>query len=384
MTRCFWDITTGMYSCLERCQRLYPDIRLYSRRFEGIFLLGMPPDQQPLRYQSDQEVTLLLNSRFCFFDRLDLEMGTCLVDKEGHLLALRAAQVSADNIEAFISQDQKTLAKSFTIQSTDNGFFLQELPDLFRYRERIIEADSRMCAAQPDLISPAQGVFISKTAVIGQYVHINPEKGPVIVDAGAQISPFSSIDGPAYIGHHTRVDNALIRSHTVIRDHCRLGGEIEATTMESYSNKHHEGFVGHSYLGSWVNIGAMSTTSDLKNNYGSIRLHVGEKEYDTGLIKLGSVISDYSRIGIGMMLNTGTVIGPGANLFQQYAPLPAYIPPFQWGLQDHYRIDRFIEDLRVIVKRRGLELTPDWEAFLRGVEADSAPPPVQNKKRKSK
>ena len=183
--------------------------------------------------------------------------------------------------------------------------------------------------------------------------------GPIILDAGVKISPFSYIEGPFYAGKNSRIDNARITGGCILGHEVRAGGEIENSIFNDFSNKHHEGFVGHSVLGSWVNLGALATTSDLKNNYGEVRLSLPSgnpdvsdlKEISTGTIKFGSIIGDSVKISIGTMLYTGTVIDAGSNIF---GGNPAkYMPPLSWGLQgDRYDRDRFIKDQEIIFKRR--------------------------------
>ena len=140
----------------------------------------------------------------------------------------------------------------------------------------------------------------------------------------------------------------------------RAGGEIENSIIGDYSNKHHEGFIGHSVLGNWVNIGALATTSDLKNNYGEVRLvlpegnpaNSGLKEVSSGTIKFGSILGDCVKISIGSMLYTGTVIDAGSNIFGGNPG--KYMPPLSWGLNgEKYDPERFIKDQKVIFQRRG-------------------------------
>ncbi|WP_300529673.1 hypothetical protein [Maricaulis sp.] len=210
------------------------------------------------------------------------------------------------------------------------------------------------------------------SAVIEPGCIINTENGPVVIDANARIARMSYIAGPAYIGPDARIDSAHLSS-TVIGRHGRLGGEVEASIFNDFSNKHHEGFVGHSLIGQWVNLGALTTTSDLKNNYGEVRLtapahgaaHDVPVAYDTGTIKFGSVISEFVKTGIGTLLSTGSVIDLGANLFE--APEGKYVPAFVWGSAraPRYRLDRFLGDAETIAARRKQTLSAARLAVLR-------------------
>src|SRR4029079_4550999 len=148
---------------------------------------------------------------------------------------------------------------------------------------------------------------------------------------GARVEPFSFIQGPAAIGAGALIASARIRGETTIGPVCRVGGEVEARVLQGYSNKHHDGFLGHSYLGEWVNIGAMTTNSDLKNTYGTIRVVLeGFGQVDSGILKLGCFLADHVKLGIGLHLNGGAVIGTGSNIFG--VPFaPTTLPSFSLG-----------------------------------------------------
>ncbi len=215
------------------------------------------------------------------------------------------------------------------------------------------------------VVGDKSDVLVHKSAAILPGTIFDVRDGPVIIDAGAEVGQFSFLSGPVYVGKETHVDNCRLLGPVVIGHNCRVGGEIEASIFGDFSNKHHEGFLGHSFVGRWVNIGALATTSDLKNNYGQVRLSApvgfldhpgaGLQSVETDAIKFGSIISDCAKIGIGMRLNTGTIIDMGCNVFNM--DVPSYLAPFSWGGQggqgEVYDIDRFQNDCRTIFARRG-------------------------------
>jgi hypothetical protein len=147
---------------------------------------------------------------------------------------------------------------------------------------------------------------------------------------------------------------------------CRLGGEIADSIIGDFTNKHHEGFLGHSLVGDWVNLGALTTTSDLKNNYGEVRLTFKDQKYPTGTIKFGSIIGDYAKTAIGTMLGTGTIIDLGANLFG-LSHRSGYFRPFLWGETKIYDRSKFIDDAARMMQRRGQVVTPELEKLLRAI-----------------
>jgi UDP-N-acetylglucosamine diphosphorylase / glucose-1-phosphate thymidylyltransferase / UDP-N-acetylgalactosamine diphosphorylase / glucosamine-1-phosphate N-acetyltransferase / galactosamine-1-phosphate N-acetyltransferase len=217
--------------------------------------------------------------------------------------------------------------------------------------------------------NPAQ-VFIHPQAQLDGPLVLDARDGPIVIDA-AHIEPFSFIQGPAAFGPGALISSARIRAETTIGPVCRIGGEVEASIVQGYSNKHHDGFLGHSYLGEWVNIGAMTTNSDLKNTYGTIRVVLeGFGQIDSGILKLGCFLADHVKLGIGLHLNGGAVIGTGSNIFGIHFA-PKTIPPFTWGGEvfREYRIDGMVDVARKVMGRRKLTLSPGHELMLREVFA---------------
>lgn len=201
-------------------------------------------------------------------------------------------------------------------------------------------------------------IYLHPDARLGPFVTLDSQSGPIVIDENAQISSFSTLKGPAYIGRGSILDRVSL-SNTVVGEQCRLGGEISDTLIGDFTNKHHEGFLGHSIVGDWVNLGALTTTSDLKNNYGKVRLKFQEETIETNEIKFGSVLGDFVKTSIGTMLNTGTVVDYGSLLYAE-RPHLKYYPPFFWGGADPeiYDLSRFLKDIRVIMARRNQKPSP--------------------------
>jgi len=155
---------------------------------------------------------------------------------------------------------------------------------------------------------------------------------------------------------------------------CRVGGEVEESVFHSYVNKYHAGFIGHSYVGSWVNFGAMTTNSDLKNNYSGIRVTLNGDLIDTGSIKVGSFIGDHTKFGIGTLLTTGINIGVCCNIFGGTLITDKEVPSFSWGDSSGYQkydVDKAVATANVTVGRRDVELSDQEESLLRKIADDS-------------
>jgi UDP-N-acetylglucosamine diphosphorylase/glucosamine-1-phosphate N-acetyltransferase len=165
-------------------------------------------------------------------------------------------------------------------------------------------------------------------------VTIDAEHGPVYIDEEVQIQPFSRVEGPCYIGKKSILLGAKCREGNSIGPCCRVGGEVEESIIHGYSNKYHDGFLGHAYVGEWVNLGALTTNSDLKNDYSSVSVMLdGRQTIDTGSTKVGSLIGDHTKTSIGTLLNTGSYLGAMAIIMATGKPLPKYIPSFAWFVE---------------------------------------------------
>jgi len=203
--------------------------------------------------------------------------------------------------------------------------------------------------------------YISPGAEIGACAVIDNRRGPVIIDKDAVIGPLSYIEGPCYIGQESRIFRGNIREGCSFGPACRVGGEVEESIFQGYTNKYHDGFMGHAYLGSWVNLGALTTNSDLKNNYRNISVSLNGQKVDTGLQKIGSFIGDHSKTGIGTLLNTGVSIGFCCNIFGGVLVASPEVRSFSWGNDSRYetyQLQKAIEVARTAMSRRGKEFLP--------------------------
>ena len=200
-------------------------------------------------------------------------------------------------------------------------------------------------------------VFVEQGATVEPFVLYDASAGPILVRAGATVRAFTRLVGPCAIDGGTTILGDRV-SGCSIGEGCMVRGEISDTIVIGNANKAHEGFVGHSVLGRWVNLGAGTTTSNLKNTYGSVSLATPSGLQDTGQVKLGSFLGDHVKTGIGLCLTTGTVIGAGSNVYGSVMP-PKYVPPFSWGdgtALRMYEMDRFLRTAERAMGRRGMAL----------------------------
>ncbi len=215
-----------------------------------------------------------------------------------------------------------------------------------------------------------KNIIVGKGSIVKPGVVLDAEHGPIIVGNNVTIMPNSVIEGPVFIGNGSTIKaGAKIYPGTSIGVECKIGGEVTRSIIQSYSNKAHDGFLGDSYLGSWVNLGADTNTSNLKNTYGNVIVVVNGKPIDSGKQFVGLTMGDHSKSGINVMFNTGTVIGVSCNVFGEGMP-PKYLPSFSWGNSGSYSIftiEKSIEIAGRMMERRGLNPSKAYREVLRHV-----------------
>jgi len=179
-----------------------------------------------------------------------------------------------------------------------------------------------------------RNVYIAPGAVVHPMVVIDAEHGPVYIDEGAVIHPFTRLEGPCYIGRCSMLLGCKCREGNSIGPYCRVGGEVEESIIHGYSNKYHDGFLGHAYVGQWVNLGALTTNSDLKNDYSDVSVILdGRTPINTGSTKVGALIGDHAKTSIGVLLNTGAYLGAMTVVATNGKLLPKFLPSFGWYIE---------------------------------------------------
>lgn len=252
------------------------------------------------------------------------------------------------------------------------GVRLHGTYDLLTALEQLLIADCADFLAAPhggvpegSLVLGDPSHLISLGGTVEPGVVFDVRQGAVVLDQGAEVRSGSRLEGPIYVGPGTRILGGFVRG-SVFGPECRIRGEVSTSVFQGFANKSHDGFVGHSVIGHWVNLGAGTTTSNLKNTYGPVRLDVDSERIETGRLNLGSLIGDHAKTAIGTMLATGTVISAGANVFGPANP-PKYVPPFAWGCPGAERMseDGFLRIAERVMARRSVALSPDHRESLR-------------------
>ena len=224
-----------------------------------------------------------------------------------------------------------------------------------------------------------QDLYIAPGATVQPMVVVESTKGPVYIDEGAEIQPFTRIEGPCYIGRKSILLGAKCREGMTIGPMCRIGGEVEESIIQGYSNKYHDGFLGHAFVGEWVNLGALTTNSDLKNDYGNVEVTLdGHRPINTGSMKVGALIGDHVKTSIGTLFNTGSYVGAMSLIMATGKPLPKHIPEFSWLLDGvvtkGFGKAKLYETAKAAMGRRGVKWTAVDEAMWDQVYATTSEP----------
>ncbi|HET9274585.1 MAG TPA: hypothetical protein VFN96_00795 [Gemmatimonadales bacterium] len=255
------------------------------------------------------------------------------------------------------------------------GMFLRGAYDIITALEHLLPADCNDCLTHiGDPVPDGCIVIGDATEVVCLGAEVEPgvifdvRNGPVVLDEGVQARAGARLEGPLFAAPGSILLGGTIR-HSVIGPACRVHGEVATTVFLGYANKSHDGFIGHSVVGQWVNLGAGTITSNLKNTYGEVRLDLPGGRVPTGRMNLGTLFGDHVKTAIGTLLSTGSVVGAGANLVSE--GVPRWVEPFAWGGPGEERLDveGFIRIVKRVLPRRNVEVTPAMEQSLRAIHA---------------
>lgn len=379
-----YDLRCGIFSLRGKIERYYSGtpITLHCRNYMADYMELKHPEHQINTLQSDN--VLFINGRAVVNELFSRSIPLDGPDKVYlHGDTVVAARVSGEKLEDLKKSlnDVFSLGDFSGLPTEDVAVKMVNYPwDLIRNNETELISDYKQLVkevnqAEFKLYDGAhllnkKDIFIGKDAKIYPNVVIDAEEGPVFIGKGAKILPGASIQGPAFIGDYTIVKmGASLYHNSNIGRVCKVGGEIENSILHSFSNKQHDGFLGNSYLGSWVNLGAGTNNSDLKNNYGSIKVYINNEQIDSHLQFVGLTMGDHSKSAINSTFNTGTVIGVSCNIYGAGFP-PRYVPSFGWGGSDAlttYDLERSIEVAQRVMERRDIEMTAADEKMFRKV-----------------
>lgn len=347
--RAVFELRCGMRTLIEKIRRLYPKERivLWVRKDVAEVVAERYPN---LKVNGEiEEPALFISGRAILWERLPLRGNECLF--------VNGERVVGARLKAPLKYSEFPI-----INSALKGLLEKEVKaKVIQFPWELIEYNSE--ELKREIGESGKRLILARGAKVWKGALISTESGPVFLDQKSAVRPGSFVEGPCYIGPHTIVEGALVRPGCSFGPNCRIGGEVQKSIFQGYSNKYHEGFIGHSFVGEWVNLGALTTCSDLKNNYKPVKVTIGGKRYDTGMLHLGCFIGDHAKMGIGTLLPTGAVISTFAN-WSEGGFVPKELAPFSWGREEKWRQDEMVECARRMMRRRGVEMSPAYERLL--------------------
>jgi len=378
-----YDLFCGMVSIQEKLIRNFPQasLTLHTRSVLEKVVRDRYPDCLVNEFPKGLEEIVFINGRTLLnsktvLHKLGKNQSFTINDK------VVAARLSGAELVMVI----ETVQNGMTIDLDETAIEKQEIDGvLVEYIWDLIQANSDQIRSDFAFATQERGssvndngtvihnqnVFIDKTAKIMPQVVVDGSNGPVFIDRDVLIQPHVYIQGPVYIGPSVLIKaGAQIYSGSSIAEGCKIGGEVNNSIILPWSNKAHGGYLGSSYVGSWVNIGAGTNNSDLKNNYSVVKVTVNGEVIDTGLQFMGLIMGDHSKCGINTTFNTGTNVGINCNLYGS-AMHDKHISSFTWGSAvdgyTTYNLDKALAVNKTVMSRRQHKLSKFDEELLRNV-----------------
>ncbi|MCK9328247.1 MAG: putative sugar nucleotidyl transferase [Candidatus Cloacimonetes bacterium] len=370
-TRAVFDLRVGILKLRQRLALLFnfePDSVLVRQELVNLYIERHP---DWMINDFDNQECIFINGRLKVSDNkifnqkikeqiLNLKINEALVNNN-EVIAFKfqtdTNAINTEDLDTIISKLSK-IESDFPLWTyvwefiNDNGLMIKyDYEEIFYEEDNNISIDPGVTAINP------YDIWIGEGTKLGQGAILDASAGPIVIDENVEIMYNTVVIGPAYIGKNSIVKiGSKIYQNTSIGPYCKIGGEIEDSIIQAFSNKQHDGFIGHSFIGEWVNIGADTNNSDLKNTYKPVKVwfYPEKKKVSTESMFIGTFIGDHSKIGINCSVNTGAVIGFGVNIYGREL-ISDFIPSFSWGEANNlieYHFEKFLETAKNVKIRR--------------------------------
>jgi len=386
--RTAFELRTGYGSLFEHIQRALPNqqLSLYCR--SNLSAIAAERFRLPVNVRPDADTALLINGRLLLTASFQAGPAPAVQWHQESPVVIHADRALLDRLTPEVLLD-RSLTRQALAGVPDHNFIVS--PRLMGYPWDLVHANAEMLgfgwkqAGEPAELAGRicdgvhmlnrSAIHVGKGSTIKPGVVLDAEHGPIFIGNDVSISPNVSIEGPCFIGDGTLIQpGAALRDAMSIGRRCKVGGELESSIIHGYSNKQHDGFLGHAYVAEWVNLAADTVNSDLKNTYGTIRALINGVEVDTGQIFVGLTIGDHSKTGIGQMFPTGAVVGFGCNVATcEFAP--RFVPSFTWLTGEgtsRYDVERCLDVGKRVMARRQVRMTAAEEALFHSLPEQAA------------
>ena len=378
--RATFELRCGLFTHLERIVKHYShaDVTLFCRNYLSDILHERYSYRINTLPKTD-ETCLFLNGRVILSAPIPIEGQEEIGIQDNTLVyaRLKGKNVNRLTPELFLTENPIKLLKSEIRVVDIHVPIISYFWDIVKYNKSQIEKDFALFVKEVSIhgkldegvyLMNKDQIFIGKGSRIKPCCVINAENGPVYIGNHVTIASNTTIEGPVYIGNHSVVQsNSKIRGGANIGETCKIGGEVVNTIFHSYSNKQHDGFFGDSYIGSWVNIGADTVTSNLLNTYGNVKVQIDGNTVNTNHMFLGMATGDHTKTAINTTIMTGSIFGFACNIVTPTYP-PKYLPSFTWysgSDKKVYLLEKALQVAKTVMKRRDKEMTQTEEQLFR-------------------
>lgn len=381
LTKATFDIKVGAKSFFEE-HRAAPEVLLAREYLAGVTGERHPECRvNPSSIDSDTVfVNGLLHPGAIYADRLEQVSHTFAITYGERIVAARLDRKGIEYLSDCVAAGKKIdikkirVEKSTRLKAEESQGLLSDPWDVIRVLENSLAMQVAKMHGEGDLgpgvrVAGNNPVAVAKSASVEEGTVLDARHGGIYVGPDAYVAT-SRIVGPAYVGGMTQVKQFSIIESSYVGDNCRVAGEIEHSVVSDHTNKAHAGFLGHSYVGEWVNVGAMTTTSDLKMTYGNIKMAAGKAKIDTGMNKVGSFVADMAKTSIGTLVYSGRRIGVSSHLHGLVAEdVPSFtIYGASIGAKNaELEIKSAIETQKKMMSRRSQTMSKSYEQMIKDV-----------------
>lgn len=379
LSRPVYDLRCGFSTLKEKISHQFPlaALALHCRKYLVDLVKQENPDTPVNEF--NHEECLFINGRVLvdsnFLKDLD-DTRECLYVRDDEVIAafLRKESIASLSVQDYLSFE------SLSLQTVEVMAKMIAYPwDLVNYNPEEIAYDFAKLSRGGEIhghvheratLLETKNIYVGHDTVIKPGAVLDAVEGPIYLGNNVKVLANAVIEGPAFVGDNSIIKIAAkIYEGTSIGEVCKVGGEVEESIIHSHSNKQHDGFLGHAYLGQWVNLGADTNNSDLKNNYGNVKVTINGRKVDSGSMFVGLTMGDHSKCGINTMFNTGSVVGVMCNIWGGTFP-PAYLPSYSWGGSEglsEYQLFKAIDTAKKVMARRNVAMSENYEAVFRHI-----------------
>ncbi len=357
LTRPVGNIRLGIFTNDERWKKFFPNASIFFQTEDYL--------NDKFKSHSD---AICINSCFIPNEELAVTVSNLSINEELRYNGKWVARIGEGDVKVeYSGKEPIYISERWDLFQKNAEILLQDFNLITNSRNTVQLSSTNTIIGNPNLI------FLEKGAKVEASI-LNTQEGPIYIGKDAEIMEGSIVRGPLALCEKSVLKlGAKVYGGTTLGPYCKVGGEVNNVIFQGYSNKGHDGFIGNSFIGEWCNIGADTNASNLKNNYGEIKIFSYEKDdfEQTSLQFMGIFMGDHSKCSINTMFNTATVIGVSCNIFGSQFP-PKYISSFTWGIEkDVFQFDKAIQSANNMMKRRDKQLNEIDISILKHISVNS-------------